>query len=45
VLRRLHEVLTGKDTSKPFAHLSASDRQNILEILRETLPGLPEYWR
>lgn len=45
VLRRLHEVLSGKDTSKPFAHLSQIDRQNIREILLETLPNLPDYWR
>jgi hypothetical protein len=45
VLRRLHEVLSGKDTSKPFAHLTTSDRESIREILLETLPGLPENWR
>ena len=45
VYRRLLEVLTGKDTSKDFAHLSAADRQAILEILRDTKPGLPEGWR
>jgi hypothetical protein len=45
VLRRLHEVLTGKDTSEPFKHLTAADRKAILEILRTTLPDLPDYWR
>jgi hypothetical protein len=45
VLKRLHEVLTGKDTSEAFAHLSAADRKAVLEILRETLPDLPEYWK
>ena len=45
VYRRLHEVLTGKDKTKPFDHLSDEDRQAIREILVETLPGLPEYWR
>jgi hypothetical protein len=45
VLRRLHEVLTGKDTSEAFAHLSAADRKAVLEILRDTLPDLPEYWK
>ena len=44
-LKRLHEVLTGKDTSEAFAHLSASDRTAVLEILRETLPDLPDYWK
>ncbi len=41
---RLWEVLTGKDQSKEFAHLAKDDRRNILEILRETKPGLPAYW-
>lgn len=45
VYRRLWEVLTGKDTSADFAHLSAEDRQAILEILRETKEGLPDYWK
>jgi hypothetical protein len=36
--RRLREVLTGADTSKTFAHLSAADRQAILEILNDTKP-------
>jgi hypothetical protein len=45
VLRRLFDVLTGKDTDKAFDHLNASNRQAILDILRETKPGLPEYWR
>ncbi|MCA9091508.1 MAG: hypothetical protein KDA90_23080, partial [Planctomycetaceae bacterium] len=44
-LHRLHEVLTGADTSEEFAHLSAADRQAIREILMDTLPGLPEEWR
>jgi hypothetical protein len=45
VLRRLHEVLSGKDRSEPFAHLSGDDRQAILEIIRDTVPDLPAYWR
>jgi hypothetical protein len=45
VYRRLWEVLTGKDTSKEFAHLSADDRRTVIEILRDTKPDLPAYWR
>ncbi len=41
---RLWEVLTGKDTSKEFAHLSDDDRAAVLAILRDTKPGLPDYW-
>jgi hypothetical protein len=44
-LKRMHAVLTGVDTSAAFAHLSAADRAAILEILRDTLPDLPEYWK
>jgi hypothetical protein len=39
VIRRFREVLTGKDTSADFQHLSAADRTAILEILHETKPG------
>ncbi len=45
VLRRVYDVLTGKETGDDFAHLSAADRRAILEILRETKPDLPTYWR
>jgi hypothetical protein len=45
VWRRLHDVLTGRDTSKDFAHLSAADRQAVREILVATKSGLPAYWR
>jgi hypothetical protein len=45
VYRRLYEVLSGKDTSERFARLSADDRRNVLEIVRETKPGLPDYWK
>lgn len=42
--RRLHEILTGKDTSKDFARLTPEERTACLEILRETRKGLPESW-
>ena len=44
IYRRLHEVLTGKDQDGAFAHLSAEERRNIREILRETKADLPDYW-
>ncbi len=43
--RRLWLVLTGQAQEKEFAALSAADRRAILEILRETKPNLPEYFR
>lgn len=45
VYHRLYDVLTGVDTSPPFAQLTPADRQAILEILRATKPNLPAYWR
>ena len=40
VARRLMAVLTGQDQNETFAHLSAEDRANILQILRDTKPEL-----
>jgi len=45
VYLRLHEILTGKDKSEKFTHLTPSDRRAILDILLATKQGLPEYWR
>jgi hypothetical protein len=44
VWKRLHEVLTGADQSRDFAHLSADDRQAILEILKATKKNRPEWF-
>jgi hypothetical protein len=45
VYRRLYDLLTGRDQSDKFKRLSADDRRAVLEILRETKPGLPEYFK
>jgi hypothetical protein len=45
VYQRLYDVLTGKDTSKTFARLSENDRRAIMEILLDTKPNLPGYWK
>lgn len=42
---RLHAVLSGQDHSPRFGALRDGDRQDILEIVRDTKPHLPEYWR
>lgn len=44
LLRRLWEVLTGKDTTKRFAGLAPEDRRAVLEILIDTKKNLPAYW-
>lgn len=45
VYQRLYDILTGKDTSKEYSHLTTADRKAVLEILRDTKPNLPEYWK
>jgi hypothetical protein len=45
VLKRVWEVLTGRDKTEDFAHLSAAERRAILEILEATKMNLPEYWK
>jgi hypothetical protein len=43
--RRLDEVLTGQDRSEGYAGMAASDRQNVLEILRDTKPEFAAWLR
>ena len=43
--QRLYEVLTGRDQNDKFKRISAEDRQAVLEILRETKPRLPAYFK
>jgi hypothetical protein len=44
VYQRLWEILSGKDTSAAYSHLTASDRKSILQILIATKQGLPKYF-
>jgi len=41
VYGRMQTILTGRDADRKYARLSASDRQAILEILRDTKPDFP----
>ena len=43
IYKRLFEVLTGEE--EEFESLSPDTRQAILEIIRETRSGLPDYWK
>jgi hypothetical protein len=45
MLKRFHAMLTGEDKSAAFTHLTPADRKAVLEILRDTLPDLPAYWK
>jgi hypothetical protein len=43
--RRLAAILSGADTSEPFAHLSAADREAIRQIVAATKPDLAAHLR
>ncbi len=45
VYQRLWEILTGRDASPEFQNISTDIKRAIYEILLETKPGLPEYWK
>ncbi len=42
--RRIWHVLIGEEPDKDFAKLAASERSAILEIMRETIVELPDYY-
>jgi hypothetical protein len=44
VYRRMWQVLSGEEKDQKYARLTASDRRAIVEILRETKKGLPDYF-
>lgn len=41
----LYDVLSGKNQDPAFAKTTAGDRKAILEIVRDTKTGLPDYWK
>lgn len=45
IYQRLWDILTGKDHSPAFQKWPAETRRAILEILIDTKPGLPDYWK
>jgi hypothetical protein len=45
IYRRMWKILTGRDDSNEFNHLTDTDRDAIYQILRETKAGLPAYWK
>ena len=45
VYERMWEILSGKETDKVYSVLSLADRRAIVEILRETKKGLPDYFQ
>ncbi len=45
VWQKMWDILTAENPPEDFKHLSAEDRQAILEIIRDTKPNLPDYWQ
>jgi len=45
VYERMWRILAGKDKEAKYARLSLADRQAIVQILRETKKGLPDYFQ
>jgi hypothetical protein len=45
VYARMWEVLSGREKQPRYRALSLADRRAIVEILRETKPGLPAYFQ
>jgi hypothetical protein len=44
-LRRVYAILTGAEGATEFGHLSIADRTAIREILADTLPDKPDWWK
>jgi hypothetical protein len=44
VYARMWQILSGADRSSPYERLTGTDRQAIVEILRDTRKDLPEYF-
>jgi hypothetical protein len=45
IYQRMWQILSGAERGGKYARLSLPDRQAVVEILRETKKGLPEYFQ
>ena len=45
IFHRMWRILSGQEAGKKYARLSLSDREAVVEILRETKHGLPVYFK
>jgi hypothetical protein len=45
IYQRMWQMLSGAEKGTRYARLSLTDRRSIVQILRETKPGLPSYFR
>jgi hypothetical protein len=45
IYRRMWTVLSGREKTTRYSRLSLDDRRAVVEILRETKPGLPDFFQ
>ena len=45
IYKRMWEVLSGRETAEAYKHLTQADRHAVVDILVDTLPGLPDYFQ
>jgi hypothetical protein len=45
IYKRMWQVLSGAEKNKRYARLAAADRRAVVDILRETKKGLPNYFQ
>jgi hypothetical protein len=45
IYRQMWQVLTGQKNGAGYSKLAAADRKAVLEILRDTKKGLPDYFQ
>ena len=45
IYQRMWQILSGAEKGSRYARLSLADRQAIVEILRDSKPGLPSYFQ
>jgi hypothetical protein len=45
VYQRMWQILSGQEKGAKYARLAAADRNAIVEILRDTKPALPHYFK
>jgi len=45
IFHRMWQILSGQEADQKYARLSRSDRQAVVDILRETKHGLPVYFK
>jgi hypothetical protein len=45
IYERMWQILSGQEQREKYAKLALADRIAIVEILRETKKGLPDYFR